>query len=73
MRLISTTIRDELIVALAGRYGPDSRADRGRMLDVFAALTSDHRKHAIRLRLVGVSVGLSSPFRERRIYDQAPR
>ena len=33
------TTRDELAVALAGRYALGSRADRGRMLDEFAALT----------------------------------
>jgi len=34
MRQISMTTRDELVVALAGRYALGSRADRGRMLDV---------------------------------------
>ena len=43
------TTRDELVVALAGRYAVGSRADRGRMLDEFAALTGHHRKHAMRL------------------------
>ena len=36
MRLISMTTRDELVMALAGRYALGSRADRGRMLDEFA-------------------------------------
>ena len=36
MRLISMTTRNELVVALAGRYVLGSRADRGRMLDEFA-------------------------------------
>lgn len=43
------TTRDELVVALAGRYALGNRADRGRMLDEFAALTGHHRKHAMRL------------------------
>jgi hypothetical protein len=43
MRLISMTTRDELVVALAGRYALGSRTDRGRMLDEFAALTGHHR------------------------------
>jgi len=53
MRLISMTTRDELVVALAGRYALGSRADRGRMLDEFAALTGHHRKHAMRLLRAG--------------------
>ncbi len=32
------TTRDELVVALAGRYALGSREERGRMLDEFAAL-----------------------------------
>src|SRR5664280_1985481 len=73
MRLISMTTRDELVVALAGRYALGSRADRGRMLDEFAALTGHHRKHAMRLLRAGVSSGRSSPRPERRMYDQATR
>jgi hypothetical protein len=53
MRLISMTTRGELVVALAGRYALGSRADRGRMLDEFAALTGYHRKHAMRLLRAG--------------------
>jgi hypothetical protein len=67
------TTRDELVVALAGRYALGSRADRGRMLDEFAALTGHHRKHAMRLLRAGVSSGRSSPRPERRMYDQATR
>ena len=67
------TTRDELAVALAGRYALGSRADRGRMLDEFAALTGHHRKHAMRLLRAGVSNGRSSPRPERRLYDQATR
>jgi len=46
MRQISMTTRDELVMALAGRYARGSRVERGRMLDEFAALTGHHRKHA---------------------------
>ncbi len=67
------TTRDELVVALAGRYALGSRVDRGRMLDEFAALTGHHRKHAMRLLRAGVSSGRSSPRPERRMYDQATR
>ncbi len=67
------TTRDELVVALAGRYALGSRADRGRMLDEFAALTGHHRKHAMRLLRAGVPGGRSSLRPERRVYDQATR
>ncbi len=67
------TTRDELVVALAGRYALSSRVDRGRMLDEFAALTGHHRKHAMRLLRAGVSNGGSSQRPERRVYDQATR
>ncbi len=65
------TTRDELVVALAGRYALGSRTDRGRMLDEFAALTGHHRKHAMRLLRAGVPSGRSGPRPERRVYDQA--
>ena len=67
------TTRDELVVALAGRYALGSRADRGRMLDEFAALTGHHRKHAMRLLRAGISNGPSGPRPDRRTYDQATR
>ncbi len=67
------TTQDELVVALAGRYALGSRADRGRMLDEFAALTGHHRKHAMRLLRAGVPGGRSSSRPERRVYDQATR
>jgi hypothetical protein len=67
------TTRNELVVALAGRYALGSRADRGRILDEFASLTGHHRKHAMRLLRAGVSNGRSSPRPERRMYDQATR
>ena len=67
------TTRDELVVALAGRYALGNRADRGRMLDEFAALTSHHRKHAMRLLRAGVLSGRSSQRPARRVYDQVTR
>ena len=65
--------RDELVVALAGRHALGSRADRGRMLDEFAALTGHHRKHAMRLLRAGGSNERSSPRPERRVHGQATR
>ena len=41
--------RDELVAAIAGRYAQGDRAERGRILDEFAAVTGFHRKHAMRL------------------------
>ena len=67
------TTRDELVMALAGRYALGSRADRGRMLDEFAVLTGHHRKHAMRLLRAGVSNGRSAPRPNRQVYDQATR
>ena len=67
------TTRDELVMALAGRYALGSRADRGRMLDEFAALTGHHRKHAMRLLRAGISNGPSCPRLDRRTYDLATR
>ena len=67
------TTRDELVVALAGRYALGSRADRGRILDEFAALTGHHRKHAMRLLRAGLSTGRSGPRPDRRLYDEATR
>jgi len=73
MRSISMTTRDELVLALVGRYAAGSRSDRGRMLDEFAALTGHHRKHAMRLLRAGGSAARSSARPERRVYDQATR
>ena len=67
------TTRDEVVLALAERYALGSRADRGRMLDKFAALTGHHRKHAMRLLRAGNSNGPSSSRPNRRTYDQATR
>ena len=47
------TTRDELVVAMAGRYGSSNRKERGRILDEFVAVTGFHRKHAMRLLRAG--------------------
>ena len=41
--------RDELVAAITGRYAQGDRAERGRILDEFSAVTGFHRKHAMRL------------------------
>jgi hypothetical protein len=43
MRRISMAARDELVAAIAGRYAQGDRAERGRILDEFAAVTGFHR------------------------------
>ena len=65
--------RDELVVALAGRYALGSRVDRGRMLDDFASLTGHHRKHAMRLLRAGPSDREPASRAQRRVYDEAVR
>ena len=65
--------RDELVVALAGRYASSSRKDRGRILDEFVALSGLHRKHAMRLLRVGQPSRRSGPRPGRRLYDEAVR
>jgi len=45
MRRISVVARDELVAAIAGRYAQGDRAERGRILDEFAAVTGFHRKY----------------------------
>ena len=65
--------RDELVAAIAGRYAQGNRAERGRMLDEFAAVTGFHRKHATRLLRAGRVTRRYGPRPERRVYDDAVR
>lgn len=55
----------ELVMALAGRNTLDSRVERGRILDEFAALMGHHCKHAMRLLRAGVSSDGPGPCTER--------
>jgi hypothetical protein len=64
------TARDELVAAIAGRYGQGDRAERGRILDEFAGF---HRKHAMRLLRAGQANRRSGPRPGRRVYDDAVR
>ena len=66
--------RDELVEALAGRYGMSGRAEKARILDEFVVVTGFHRKHAMRLLRSGPKANsgpLSRPGR--RLYDDAVR
>ena len=65
--------RDELVVAIAGRYAQGDRAERGRILDEFAAVTGFHRKHAMRLLRAGQVTPPCGPRPGRRVYDEAVR
>ena len=67
------TTRDELVAAVSERYGRGSRAERGRILDEFAAVTGLHRKHAMRLLRGGTPRRRSGPRPGRRVYDLAVR
>ena len=65
--------RDELVVALAARYASSGRKERGRILDEFVAVSSLHRKHAMRLLRAGRPGCRSGPRPARRLYDEAVR
>src|SRR5208282_5755267 len=73
MRRVSMATRDELVVVLGERYARSGRAERGRILDEFAAVTGFHRKHAMRLLRGGQSNRQRGPRPRRRIYDDAVR
>src|SRR6202022_691505 len=59
--------------AIAGRYAQGDRAERGRILDEFSAVTGFHRKHAMRLLRVGEVKRRSGARPGRRVYDEAVR
>jgi hypothetical protein len=76
MGQISMSTRDELVVALAGRYASSNRQERGRILDEFAAVSGLHRKHAMRLLRTGQPSQpgqRSGPRPGRRLYNEAIR
>ncbi|MEA2727725.1 MAG: hypothetical protein QOF70_2200 [Acetobacteraceae bacterium] len=66
-------IRDELVVALAGRYTSSNRKERDRILDEVAAVSGLHRKHAMRLLRAAQSARRSGPRPARRLYNDADR
>ena len=73
MRLVSMAVRDELVAAIAERYGASLRWEKARILDEFAAVTGYHRKHAMRLLRKGRAGKRSGPRLARRVYDEAVR
>jgi hypothetical protein len=73
MGQISMATRDELVVALKGRYVSSNRQERGRILDEFVAVSGLHRKHAMRLLRAGKLGQRSGPRHARRLYNDAVR
>ena len=71
MGKISTSTRQELLVATGDRYRGATRNEKQRILDEFVALTGYHRKHALRL-LNAVAQSMKPRKTQRaRIYDEA--
>jgi len=66
-------VRDELVVAIAERYGGSLRGEKARILDEFVAVSGYHRKHAMRLLREGRTGKRSGPRLARRVYDEAVR
>ena len=46
MRRVTMATRDELVVAVRGRYANSGRGEKTRIPDEFVAVTGFHRKHA---------------------------
>src|SRR3954447_11383139 len=73
MRRVSMATRDELVAAVIERYSNGRRAEKGRILDEFVAVTGFHRKHAMCVLRGGAANRRSTPRPERRLYDEAVR
>ena len=73
MRRVSMATRDELVAAVIERYSKGRRAEKGRILDEFVAVTGFHRKHAMRVLRAGHPSGARRSRPERRLYDEAVR
>ena len=73
MGQLSMATRDELVIALTGRYALSSRKERGHILDEFAAVSGLHRKHAMRLLRAGQPGRRHGPRPARRLYNDAVR
>src|SRR4051812_37211593 len=70
MRRVSMATRDELVAAVIERYSKGRRAEKGRILDEFVAVTGFHRKHAMRVLRGGQATRRSAPRPERRGADR---
>ena len=65
--------RDELVAAIAERYSRADRAERGRIVDEFTAVSGFHRKQAMRVLGVGQPNRRSGTRPGRRIHDDVTR
>lgn len=71
---MSKQSRAEIVQAVRRRYQQASRAEKGRIVDEFVALTGYHRKHALRLLCAPEKPQPPSPSSRApraRIYDEA--
>src|ERR1700744_3087651 len=73
MGRISMALRDELVAAVSERYTASTRADRGRILDEFTAVSGLHRKHAMRLLRASQPERAPGTRPHRRVYQEAVR
>src|SRR3954464_10637398 len=73
MRRVSMATRDELVAAVIERYSKGRRAEKGRILDEFVAISGFHRKNAMRVLRGGEANWRSASRPERRLYDEAVR
>jgi hypothetical protein len=73
MSAISTRARQELIHAISERYRAGSKARKQHILDEFVALTTYHRKHAIRILGASPSSVVEAKRPRSRVYDEAVR
>jgi len=63
------TTRDDIIAATGERYRNADRATRGKILDVFTAITGFHRKHAARILRATGRRNRCAPRPELRLYN----
>jgi hypothetical protein len=70
---ISRQAREELTEAVRLRYREANKQEKRRILDEFVAVTSCHRKHAIRLLSNRERLVSDPPHAVRRVYDEAVR
>jgi len=61
--------RDDMIAATGERYRKGDRANRGKILDVFTAITGFHRKHAARILRATGRRERGAPRPEMRLYN----
>lgn len=66
-------VRDELVVAIAERYGGSLRGEKVRILDEFVAVSGYHRKHAMRLLREGTWQAIRPRRRPDRRGSPAPQ